>query len=100
VWVSAREAEAIAAHLDIDLPRFTKLYTQGYTKVKGWWLLKNDPGSGEAQNCIFLREDNGCSIHAVRPIQCSTYRESTISQLQGLLGLARSSCQKTHAMTA
>jgi len=146
VWVSEREALSIARHLSISLERFVQLYTMAYTKVKGWWLLKNDPTSGEVQmwwlwlgwvgqracrwcgvcigsaravsirvfsqltasprstqsqpafpskpttakpkpttstaalspaqarNCIFLR-DNACSIHTVRPIQCSTYRE-------------------------
>lgn len=27
----------------------------------------------QARDCIFLQSDNTCSIHQVRPLQCSTY---------------------------
>lgn len=27
----------------------------------------------QARDCIFLQPDNTCSIHQVRPLQCSTY---------------------------
>ncbi|KAI8470751.1 MAG: hypothetical protein J3K34DRAFT_249163 [Monoraphidium minutum] len=73
VWVSDQEAAGIAEHLALPLRRFLDAFAQGYSKVPGWWLLRNDPASGQARNCIFLRPDNTCGIHAVRPIQCSTY---------------------------
>lgn len=73
VWVSEREALKIAGHLNLSLPQFLIKYTVTYSKVPGWWMLKNDARSGKARNCIFLQADNGCAIHPVRPIQCSTY---------------------------
>ncbi|GBG00422.1 hypothetical protein Rsub_13165 [Raphidocelis subcapitata] len=74
VWVSeAPEAARIAEHLGLPLPKFYELYCQQYSRVPGWRLLKNDPNSKEAQHCIFLAPDNSCRIHAVRPLQCSTY---------------------------
>lgn len=50
VWVSKREAIRIAEHLHLGLSRFAELYTLDYTKIPGWWLLKNDPKSGEVSS--------------------------------------------------
>ncbi|KAF8072448.1 hypothetical protein HT031_000107 [Scenedesmus sp. PABB004] len=72
VWVSDAEAARIAAHLNLALPRFLAAHTRGYSKLTGWHMLRSDPDS-ETRDCTFLRPDNTCAIHAVRPLQCSTY---------------------------
>lgn len=45
-------------------------YTKAYNRVTGWWMLRYRPGSDD---CVFLGIDNACTIHEVRPVQCSTY---------------------------
>ncbi|PNH08077.1 hypothetical protein TSOC_005395 [Tetrabaena socialis] len=70
IWVSHEEASRIARQLNLSLQRFLDGYTKQYTKYKGWRMLKTQ--EGETQPCIFL-VDNKCSIHTVRPGQCSTY---------------------------
>ncbi|GLC36719.1 hypothetical protein PLESTM_000494800 [Pleodorina starrii] len=70
IWVSPEEAARIARHLNLSLQRFLDSHTKQYSKYKGWRMLKTAEGSS---SCIFLGQDNKCSIHSVRPSQCSTY---------------------------
>eukprot|EP00775_Hariotina_reticulata_P011763 gene11763-11908_t len=72
VWISAAEASAIAQHLDLPLRCFLALHTRSYSKKVGWYMLQSNMDS-EARECTFLRPDNTCAIHPVRPLQCSTY---------------------------
>ncbi|GIM07544.1 hypothetical protein Vretimale_11642 [Volvox reticuliferus] len=70
IWISLEEAARIARHVNMSLQRFLDGHTKQYSKYKGWRMLKTAEGSS---SCIFLGQDNKCSIHAVRPSQCSTY---------------------------
>ncbi|KXZ44484.1 hypothetical protein GPECTOR_67g324 [Gonium pectorale] len=70
IWVSPDEIRRIAKYLNMSVQRFLDTHTKQYSKYKGWRMLK----TGEANaSCIFLGADNKCSIHPVRPSQCSTY---------------------------
>lgn len=71
VWIADEEAGRIAGHLGMPLQRFYQQYTKEYSKVEGFRLLKTK--HNQARDCIFLQPDNTCSIHKVRPLQCSTY---------------------------
>lgn len=48
VWIADEEAGRIAGHLGLPLQRFYQQYTQGYSKVEGFRLLKakNNPVGG------------------------------------------------------
>ncbi|EFJ40494.1 hypothetical protein VOLCADRAFT_99692 [Volvox carteri f. nagariensis] len=70
IWMSPEEALRIARHLNMSLQRFLDTHTKQYSKYKGWRMLKTAEGSSA---CIFLGSDNKCSVHSVRPSQCSTY---------------------------
>ncbi|KAK9820405.1 hypothetical protein WJX72_009999 [[Myrmecia] bisecta] len=71
VWATDAECEVIARHLGVRLADFYQRYTKKYSRKAGWRLLRYQPGAGKA--CIFLGPDNKCTIHSVRPKQCSTY---------------------------
>lgn len=70
IWVNEQEAQAIAKQINLSVTRFYQQYTKQYSRYKGWRMLKTKEGSSM---CAFLGEDNKCSIHTVRPSQCSTY---------------------------
>ncbi|WIA28253.1 hypothetical protein OEZ86_010808 [Tetradesmus obliquus] len=72
VWVSDAEAAKIARYLNLPLARFLALHCHAYSKVEGFRLLRSNMES-ETRDCTFLRPDNTCAIHPVRPLQCSTY---------------------------
>ncbi|WIA08177.1 hypothetical protein OEZ85_007631 [Tetradesmus obliquus] len=72
VWVSDAEAANIARYLNLPLARFLALHCHAYSKVEGFRLLRSNMES-ETRDCTFLRPDNTCAIHPVRPLQCSTY---------------------------
>eukprot|EP00879_Flechtneria_rotunda_P024741 GHRR01026247.1.p1 GENE.GHRR01026247.1~~GHRR01026247.1.p1 ORF type:complete len:230 (+),score=26.49 GHRR01026247.1:391-1080(+) len=72
VWITDDEAVNIARYLNTPLKRFLTQYTRGYSKVVGFKVLRAKPDS-EIRDCTFLRPDNTCAIHPVRPLQCSTY---------------------------
>lgn len=70
VWVTEEEAAAIAARTRRPLAAFTK----SYSKARGWRLLRDRPGDARLEACIFLGpDDKTCTIHDVRPKQCSLY---------------------------
>lgn len=89
VYLSSSETEEAARYLDLSTGQFKQLYAsheevipeqkagQGNT---GWTVLKqkelNVDEDGTALSggeCIFLDENNMCSIYEARPLQCSTY---------------------------
>ncbi len=65
VWVSDKEADAIARRLGIEREEFLR----GYCKRAGRrWTLQEV----ENFNCVML-EGGGCRIYDVRPVQCLTF---------------------------
>ena len=60
----------MASHLGISRSIFLDQYCKNYTKIDGWRLLKQRTGT--SGDCIFL-EDNLCTLHEARPLQCRTY---------------------------
>jgi len=77
VWVSPEESLRIAAHLGLTLLRFHQQYCQPQD-FSGWHFLKSKPATEGSkvgtQVCMFLDEaSNACTIHSVRPSQCSTF---------------------------
>eukprot|EP00884_Botryococcus_braunii_P002786 jgi/Botrbrau1/12508/Bobra.0169s0050.1 len=69
VWISEEEVEKISDYLKVLPHQFYPRYTKGYSRRPGWYLLRS---YGFDQACIFLK-DKACTIHPVRPRQCSTY---------------------------
>lgn len=70
VWVTEDEARAISLRTRRPVAAFTK----SYSKAAGWRLLRDRPGDRRLEACIFLRaDDRTCTIHDVRPKQCSLY---------------------------
>ena len=65
VFVSEREAGAIASYLGISEAEFIDRYTR--IEENKYCLI-----DGEEQNCIFL-EPPHCRIYSFRPQQCRTY---------------------------
>jgi hypothetical protein len=67
VRVSAEETAALARHVGLDLAafheRFTRLLDDGTTS------LTEKPD----HECIFWSSDQGCTVYAVRPLQCRAW---------------------------
>ena len=74
VWFNEKEADEMAAHLDIDIATFLKKYA--HKKFGRWTLneIKNDKGQ---YDCVFLidigNNQHGCALYKTRPIQCRTW---------------------------
>lgn len=66
VWVTLAEIEALAAHLQLEVETFSRLYLR---KVEKRFSLREDPKNGD---CCFLKGKK-CTVYAVRPHQCRTY---------------------------
>ena len=64
VWVSTREIEAIARHLEISVSEFRRRHVR---KVKKRFSLV-ERANGD---CIFYHD--GCIIYPVRPSQCRSF---------------------------
>ena len=62
------EAEAIAAHLGMDVYAFTERHTRLTGNRNGLSLTEQADGS-----CVFLRADNACRIQPVKPAQCKGF---------------------------
>ena len=65
VWVTEEDVERIAVYLGLDRATFEKRYV--YKSKQGLRLTIPGPHS-----CHFLM-DGGCSIHAVKPLQCRVF---------------------------
>lgn len=66
VWLTLKEAEAMALFLKMPLQEFIQMYTR---QVDGELALKEYPRS---YDCIFLR-DKKCQVYGARPVQCRTF---------------------------
>ncbi len=66
VWVDAEEIEAMAAHLNITVDAFLRLYTR---KIGGRVALTE---RRPHYDCVFLR-GKLCTVYPVRPKQCKTF---------------------------
>ncbi|MFW6134386.1 MAG: YkgJ family cysteine cluster protein [Elusimicrobiota bacterium] len=62
VFISETEAENIADHIGENYKTFTKKYHRRI-RLSG----------GYDKKCIFLNQDNKCSIYKVRPKQCRSF---------------------------
>jgi len=75
VWLTPREADAIAAFLNMPPVQFAGKYVR---KVRQRYSLVEDRKS---RDCAFLSRTSpegaavrkGCSVYAVRPLQCRTW---------------------------
>ena len=66
VWVTIREIKALAAFLKLDIETFARRYL--LRSGRRLSLLES-----ASRDCIFWREDVGCSVYEVRPDQCRLY---------------------------
>lgn len=66
IWVSEKEIETIADHLNISIQDFYQRYIR---RVKGRLSLLEHPAN---YDCVFLK-DKKCQIYQVRPTQCRTF---------------------------
>lgn len=69
VFMYFEEMKAMAAHLEMRLRDFKDRFGVKWDPGAGQWLLSATDGQG----CPLLTEDRGCSVHPVKPIQCSTF---------------------------
>jgi len=65
VYVAARDAAAIAAHLGIDRERFAA----DFCDRDGGWLHLKMP----SDDCVFLDSSGRCRVYPVRPRQCASW---------------------------
>jgi Fe-S-cluster containining protein len=65
VYLKEREAEAVAAHLALDLDTFLARHCR---HVDGWLTLRMDD-----PQCPFLTAEGRCGVYPVRPVQCRTW---------------------------
>ena len=68
VFLREGEAEKIAKYLNMDVYSFTGKYCRIVNRKL--LALKDKPESNE---CIFLDENNLCTIYEVRPKQCKDF---------------------------
>jgi Fe-S-cluster containining protein len=66
VWVDDDEMAQLAGHLQLDRSRFEALYTR---KVGRGNALRD----GANDDCVFFREDVGCTVYPARPRQCRAW---------------------------
>lgn len=84
VWVTPEEIERVAVHLKITT---REMLSRHCRKIGGRYSFKEVRTEGGLFDCVFLREHapgattsdgtplrgKGCSIYAVRPLQCRTW---------------------------
>lgn len=66
VAVEPEDIELMAEHLGLSVLEFTQKYTKLEKSRRG--LILKEKGDDAA--CIFLNDDNTCSVYQVRPEQC------------------------------
>jgi Fe-S-cluster containining protein len=69
-WVSAAEAEALAARLGLDVAAFQRRYTREAVRDGRRLRALNESAQGA---CVFWRADAGCTVYRDRPRQCRTW---------------------------
>ena len=74
VWFDDDEAEAIAAHLGLEVGEFRRRHARS---LFGRWTLDERCNGDGLYDCVFLERDDegkaGCSIYPVRPSQCRSW---------------------------
>jgi len=65
VYLTRKDIARIAAHLGLARAEFERRYVCGRAPLRRFRLRSGRP-------CPFLMAD-GCSIHAVKPLQCSSF---------------------------
>jgi len=71
VWLSKDELQTVQEYLGLTKETFAQTYLRD--EMDGWGLLVEKEGPEGNPACVFLNEDNTCSIYDARPLQCSTY---------------------------
>ncbi len=66
VYVSREEIRDISKFLGIDEKKFCKQFL--YPFRDSYSIKELEDG-----RCVFFHQEKGCLIHAVKPLQCSTY---------------------------
>lgn len=69
MFVSEAEIARMAAHLGLEDEAFRARFDVRRHPTDGRWVLEARDGRG----CPLLTEKRGCSVHAVKPAQCSTW---------------------------
>ena len=70
-----RDINRIAAHLKITPPEFSDKYL----------TINNDGNYAlDATPCLFLKEDNYCSIYEIRPKACASYPHTDTRNIRNL----------------
>jgi len=64
------EIEKMAQHLEIPIEEFVKKYNIKYSIELDKIVILI---TREQDRCPLLTEDNKCSVHAVKPVECITY---------------------------
>ena len=69
VYMSSSELQAIAEYLQMSKERFRARYLARWDPASRQWMIDATHGHG----CPLLTEDRGCSVQAVKPMQCQTF---------------------------
>ncbi|MBL7941921.1 MAG: YkgJ family cysteine cluster protein, partial [Flavobacteriales bacterium] len=72
------DIDRIAAHLGVRPSELTEKYL--HLDEDNDWVLNSSP-------CVFLQEDNKCSIYEVRPRACRDYPHTDRKNMAGILEL-------------
>ena len=70
-----KDINRIATHLKISPPEFSDKYL--LINDDGNYILKSTP-------CLFLKEDNYCSIYVIRPKACASYPHTDTRNVRNL----------------
>ncbi len=68
VRLAPADIDALAEHLEMSVPTFVEKYTRLTHDRRSLALIDNDD-----QSCIFLNENNLCTVYTARPIQCQRF---------------------------
>lgn len=70
IWVTKKEIEIIAGHLEMETTRFIK----DYLRKIGYRFTIKELKKEDNYACVFFdTRKNGCLIYTVRPEQCRTF---------------------------
>ncbi len=84
IWISPKEANAMAKSLDLSL----SLFAQKYLLKIGYKLSIKEKAFQDGYACVFFDEDKKqCSVYETRPKQCRSfpfwdYFKSNLSELE------------------
>lgn len=69
VYMSSEEVDRIAAHLALSVRAFKERFRVQYERSSKEWFIDALDGKG----CPLLDTERKCSVHPVKPRQCSTF---------------------------